>query len=419
MRSAAAKGAERGRSWIASSLKTGDLSEKLGGPVFVFVLIFSCAFFVLSCFLGNWGDLFHFPIDTSQVKREDFLAFYRAGELAHAGRAAEAYDPAIFGRGFSEDNKDLLFLNPPHALLFFEPLAVLSYPFAKLTGMAVLFASFVFMVKMVRMGLGAWPYIFMIASPGAMYAFQLLQLSPLTVALLLFVLLHSRDKPVLSGLALTLLTIKPQYGLLMPLFLILNRDWRCFFYASLGTVVILGLSVAVHGWGVWESFFSSIQHGAHALQFSANFGIMSTFASSMGKWGFSETGKMTAQLVAVGLGALVLIAGVRRLPRSRAVPVSLLAMGVAAPSFMFYDWLLFSVVLLLVAKEVPHWPLALQFSASVLWIAPALLGVIWAIDTSAAMLFSSLFPLISVLVLLQIFVLFLQDRSVGAEARQA
>ncbi|WP_299471210.1 glycosyltransferase family 87 protein [uncultured Roseibium sp.] len=403
--SSACTGLLKVRARLLDLLRADDLNNRFGGPVFVFVLIAVSIFLGSSWYQNDWGGLFDFHSNLSDVQREDFVAFYRAGEMALQGRAAEAYDPVLFSAPFSEKNENLLFLNPPHALLIFEPLALLSYPAAKLVGMTVFFASFFGMIYMIRPNLAAWPYLFMLLSPGAFYAFQLLQLSPLITFLLLFAMLHSRDKPFLSGMALALVTIKPQYGLLLPVFLFAARDWRTFFYATIGTIGLLALSVAIYGAGLWEAFLTSMQDGAHSIQFSANHGMMSTVGSSFGKWGVSPEMRLATQLLSIAFAAVVVWFAARRLPRIRAVAVSMLAVTLASPSFMYYDWLFYSIALLIVLKEVPRWPLTLQATAALLWISPTIHDVLSARDWLTSMIFSSLVPLIALVVLCQVWVL--------------
>ncbi|MBG6177143.1 hypothetical protein IWQ55_004806 [Labrenzia sp. EL_208] len=398
------------RARVLDLLKADDLNARFGGPFFAFMLIAVSVFLASSWVQTDFGGLFDFHADLSLVQREDFVAFYRAGELALSGQAADAYDPAIFSERFSEKNENLLFLNPPHALLLFEPLAYFSYPVAKLIGMAVFSACFFGMIHLVRPGLAAWPYVFMLLSPGAYYAFQLLQLSPLITFLLLFAMLHSRDRPVLSGLALALVTIKPQYGLLIPVFLAANRDWRTIFYAALGTATLISLSVGVYGLGLWETFLASMRDGAHSFQFSANHGMMSTIGSSFGKWGASAEIRMATQVLSIVLAAFTVWFSVRLLPRQRAVAVSLFAIALAAPSFMFYDWLFYSVALILVVKEVPRWPLMLQASAALLWISPTVHDVLLTRDWLISMIFSSLVPLVAFIVLCQVLALFMKNK---------
>ncbi|MET1415234.1 glycosyltransferase family 87 protein [Roseibium sp. HPY-6] len=416
--SSVCSGLLKARANVLDLLKADDLNERFGGPVFVFVLIAVSIFLGSSWYQNDWGGLFDFHKNLSDVQREDFVAFYRAGEMALQGRAAEAYDPVLFSEPFSEKNENLLFLNPPHALLFFEPLALFSYPAAKLIGMTVFFASFFGMIYMIRPNLAAWPYLFMLLSPGAFYAFQLLQLSPLMTFLLLFAMMNSRDKPFLSGMALALVTIKPQYGLLLPVFLVAMRDWRTFVYAAIGTIGLLALSVAIYGVGLWETFLTSMQSGAHSFQFSANHGMMSTVGSSFGKWGVSPEMRLGTQLMSIAFAAVVVWFAARRLSRMRAVAVSMLAVTLAAPSFMYYDWLFYSIALMIVLKEVPRWPLTLQATAALLWISPTIHDVLSARDWLTSMIYSSLVPLIAFIVLCQVWMLLSRETRQPSELGQ-
>ncbi|MEP4337312.1 MAG: hypothetical protein ABJ360_13190, partial [Roseobacter sp.] len=95
------------------------LSVVLGGIVTIFAL------------WANFGMIFELPATLGAAESEDIAAFYRAGQLASLGQAAQSYIPAVFQEPFSESNKNLLFLNPPHALLFMQPFASMTYPMAK------------------------------------------------------------------------------------------------------------------------------------------------------------------------------------------------------------------------------------------------------------------------------------------------
>ncbi|MEM9630215.1 MAG: hypothetical protein AAGA50_02735, partial [Pseudomonadota bacterium] len=108
-------------------LRSDDLSKRFGGPVFVSILL-TASIFLVSSWYSDDGGLLDFPENLSLAENEDFAAFYRAGEMARLGNAVDAYDYYKFSEHFSESNKFLFFLNPPHALLFFEPLSYLSYP---------------------------------------------------------------------------------------------------------------------------------------------------------------------------------------------------------------------------------------------------------------------------------------------------
>ncbi|WP_415715129.1 glycosyltransferase family 87 protein [Roseibium sp.] len=392
-------------------LKSDELNNRFGGPVFVFILL-AASLFLLASWYADDGGLFDFAETVKLAQNEDFAAFYRAGELARQGMAVEAYDYETFIKGLSESNRFLLFLNPPHSLLFYEPLTLMSYPLAKAVFLTICGACLFMTVAMARANLGFWPYFFVIASSGVFYSFQLAQLAPVTTFLLVFALLYSRTRPILSGLALSLLTIKPQYGLLVPVFLIACRDWRAFAVAAAGSTALVLASIGVYGWSVWETFLSSLTGGVHSTQYQEAHNIMITVGNSLAKLGAATEVRVVAQLCALPLLAAVVWIAARHWQREGAVALSLLAMSLAAPSFMFYDWLIYSAALLLLLKIRPTWPVSLQIVAGLLWIAPVTHDAIYRYDQTVAFYFSSFIPLLTLAVLALSFHFFWNDGTI-------
>lgn len=392
-------------------LKSDELNNRFGGPVFVFILL-AASLFLLASWYADDGGLFDFAETVKLAQNEDFAAFYRAGELSRQGMAVEAYDYETFIKGLSESNRFLLFLNPPHSLLFYEPLTLMSYPLAKAVFLAICGACLFMTVAMARANLGFWPYFFVIASSGVFYSFQLAQLAPVTTFLLVFALLYSRTRPILSGLALSLLTIKPQYGLLVPVFLIACRDWRAFAVAAAGSTALVLASIGVYGWSVWETFLSSLTGGVHSTQYQEAHNIMITVGNSLAKLGAATEVRVVAQLCALPLLAAVVWIAARHWQREGAVALSLLAMSLAAPSFMFYDWLIYSAALLLLLKIRPTWPVSLQIVAGLLWIAPVTHDAIYRYDQTVAFYFSSFIPLLTLAVLALSFHFFWNDGTI-------
>jgi hypothetical protein len=61
-------------------------------------------------------------------------------------------------------------------------------------------------------------------------------------------------RPILAGILLGLLTIKPQLGILWPFILIALGHWRVIYVATITACVLIALSIAIYGIGVWEGF---------------------------------------------------------------------------------------------------------------------------------------------------------------------
>ena len=79
----------------------------------------------------------------------------------------------------------------------------------------------------------------------------------LTAALFGGALLTLDSRPILSGILIGCLAYKPQFGLLIPLVLMVTGRWRTFFAAA-ATVALMALAVtAMFGSDVWHAFLAS------------------------------------------------------------------------------------------------------------------------------------------------------------------
>ncbi len=65
-------------------------------------------------------------------------------------------------------------------------------------------------------------------------------------------------RPVLAGICLGFLSLKPQLGLLFPLALICARQWRCFIAAAATAVILLGITAFVYGISVWPDYLRMV-----------------------------------------------------------------------------------------------------------------------------------------------------------------
>ncbi|WP_420337367.1 glycosyltransferase family 87 protein [Roseibium sp.] len=361
--------AARMRVTYSQVLQLNNMYLYYGGANFIFFNVMMSVI-VFVAFLENLETIFDFGSSFSEIQLEDFVAFYRAGQLASTGLASIAYNPEFFAQAFSESNRELLFLNPPHALLLFEVFAALPYSLARAIGLAINVAAVLGLVFIIRPKQGPLPYVFALLSCGAFQAFSILQISPLIAFLLVFSLIFSKTRPMLTGAALAVLSIKPQYGLLIPVYLIAMRDWRAFFAAVVVVSGVLLLSVVIYGSETWAAFYLSFSGGAHMQQLNAVFPLIVTVGHSLGKLGAPETMRMMGQAAVLAVCACGVWHVCRRWPREQAQTLTLILICLSAPSFHYYDWLVLSAVFLLLLKCCPRWSRTLQISAGLLLLAP-------------------------------------------------
>lgn len=189
----------------------------------------------------------------------DLIAFRAAAELLSevgplAPYAAEVFvarTSLLFGAG----DPGLLYQYPPTAYLLFAPLAWAPYPVAA-AGFVVASAS---LMAFSLRGAG-WNRLGValgMASPPVLLAIGQGQVTTLTTACLVTATTQAHRRPVLAGAAAAALTIKPQLGLLLPPFFLLIGARRAFAVAGLGTLALVGVSLALFGASAWTAFFDA------------------------------------------------------------------------------------------------------------------------------------------------------------------
>ncbi len=227
---------------------TGPRVALLGGAV--------AAFYLLVLLVGTL-----FRVDGPPLG--DFLAFHTAGRLALDGRAADAYDwdtlRAAQAAALGVAPGDIGFLgwlNPPHFFFAVIPFALPGYPTGWLlwilaTGVVYAAAAWAALPRPAAI-------LAALAAPPVLLTASVGQNGLLTAGLmgLGFALMDRR--PMAAGLAIGLLTIKPQFGLLLPLILALSGRWRVFLAAAAAALAAMVFSWLVFGTDTWLAFLPSI-----------------------------------------------------------------------------------------------------------------------------------------------------------------
>lgn len=184
----------------------------------------------------------------------DFINLWTAGRLVLEGRAAAVFDvqrfhavqEAFLGRDFPLH----LWSYPPHFLFVVAPLGLLGY-----LGAFVLWSALT-LVLYVWAAAGPKPgqMLVLAAAPATLVNLASGQTGALAAALFFGGLRLMPARPVLSGILFGLLTIKPQYGLLLPIVLLISRRWLVIAAAVATTGILIGLSAAVFGTEVWHTY---------------------------------------------------------------------------------------------------------------------------------------------------------------------
>ncbi len=216
----------------------------------------------------------------------DFITAWSASQLALDHAPAAAYDVTRMwvaeraavgypGVGYGG------FYYPPIYLLIIFPLAFLPYVWSLIVWtIATLSAYLATVWKIVPERPALW---LALAFPGAMVNLTNGQNGFLTAALLGGALLSVERNPVVAGALFGLISYKPQFGLLVPLFLLATGRWRALASAA-GTVGLLAAaSFAAFGADTWRAFFGSLDFSRRVVLEQGGIGfekLQSVFAYS-------------------------------------------------------------------------------------------------------------------------------------------
>lgn len=344
---------------------------RAGGPVFAIILILTSAF-TLALFDLRAAKIFALPETAAEAGAEDLVAFFRASAMAASGRAADAYEAGAFREGLDDRHKGMLWLNPPHALLLIAPLDGASYAAAKLALIVLTGLSLAMIAR-----LSQAPVLLaaaLIVSPAAFASLLVMQTGPL-IALGLLTAFHlAGTRPIFAGLILALMTVKPQYGLMAPVFLAALGHWRAVGAATVFTAILVAGSVALFGIAPWTAFLDSMTGGAMSAHAGNLHRDMLSAASTLGKLGAGPGLNGVAQAGVILIAAVAVFLAARRWPRDASVGFALIASAASSPSLWVYDWPLVAAGLLMLARASATagapWTPATQLAAGLLWLGP-------------------------------------------------
>ncbi len=151
-----------------------------------------------------------------------------------------------------------------------------------------------------------------------------------------------------------LICYKPQYGILVPIFLLVAGRWRVFASASITVIAFAGLSFAIFGEQTWRAFFNSISFTRKIVieQGGPGFDKMQSAFAAARLWGLSVETAYAFQ-AAVSLIAAIAVIWIWR----RTAKFDLHAAALAAatllvtPYMMDYDLVILALPIAWIALE--------------------------------------------------------------------
>lgn len=273
-------------------------------------------------------------IANSVVWGRDFINVWTGGQLVRAGRLDIVYDldayvafqKGIFG-GINAHNYSYPPISFPLAALF----SFLPYHAALAAWLGGTGALFVWAARPwwpARAG-PAW---LAILTPAALINIWAGHYGFLVGALLLLGWRHLDARPLVAGVFFGLLLIKPHLAILVPLVLLLRREWTALASGAATVALLVAASTLAYGWGAWHDYL----FGVSAVQAnmidsgSIIFGRISTSVATAFLWlGMPWALAMAFQAGAGAFGLALVIAAARR-----GVPTRPLALLAATATFL-------------------------------------------------------------------------------------
>jgi len=306
----------------------------------------------------------------------DYTMFWLAGDLLRHGQAAVLYDHARYTTAAAHilPIKDgyLPFVYPPTVLAPWAPLSLLPLvPGFYLYSVCVLCIS---ALLLRRAGIPRWCIALGLASPAAMWDLYIGQLGLLCGSLLVYGLSRLPAAPKRMGLLLSLLCIKPQYALLVPVVVLARRRWAAVLTGSAGLALMLAVSWVWAGPDVWRAYLSSGRAGMRALlelpfQYGYQYYGSSVFwmlRSLRFDLGFSYAGQALSSVLAVA--AVWRVWRRPDMPMMRRLTMTVMLIPFASPYGFTDDLSVWSVMLGTLARKDTPWRNA---ALAWLWVAPA------------------------------------------------
>ena len=311
----------------------------------------------------------------------DFAAFYSAGRMALRGDARLSYDLKAFGEEVArydpEDANKLLWSYPPTMFLVVAPFALPPILMASVLWTALSLLLFLYTVFRIY---PHWSVLgLVLGSPSFIKIVVYGQASLLFAAALGIGLLSlSRERGARGGAILSCATLKPHLSLFIPVFLLVEKDYRALAAFVIVPLVALLAALGIFGLDSLSGFLGGLFGKTIPYLYERlNFKIMASPYAALRLWGVPQELAMYGHVLIAGL----LVGGSVCLLRARAplllkgalvVPTTLLV----SPYLYEYDLAALTLSLLIlyrfrdqVAFGVPEYLVA-TVSAFALFLTP-------------------------------------------------
>jgi alpha-1,2-mannosyltransferase len=307
--------------------------------------------------IGQLLNSHHLIFESGLCVGGDFVDYYAASIAALRGDPASVYnvhlqhiqEAAVVG---GKDFGVLVFSYPPINLLMVLPLSLLPFVSSWAVFETVTLIGYLAVLRRIAPTLlGLW---LAITFPGVIINFMCGQNGFLTTALIGGGLLLLDQWPVLAGILFGLMAYKPHLAILIPLALIIGREWRTLIATAMSAILFAAASLAVFGLPTWRAFIGNlaITHRIVLDQGGIQFSTLQSVFGAIRMWGGSLEIAYTCQIV-VAIYAVSALFWVWQGTRPFALKAAALAAGslMVTPYLLQYDLVLLALPTAWLAME--------------------------------------------------------------------
>ncbi len=198
----------------------------------------------------------------------DFIQYWAASHLALTGHAQDAYNiPLLFKAeqvAIPALHNPIVWLYPPSFYLVVLPLALLPYVAAYWAFMLSTLGGYLLVLRrIVRGNIAMWC---LAAFPGLWVTLLCGQNGFLTAALAGAALLSVEKRPVLAGVFIGLLAIKPHLAILFLVALLAIGAWKTLITAAVTAITFMAIGTATLGTAVLKGFLANLGYARLFLE---------------------------------------------------------------------------------------------------------------------------------------------------------
>ncbi|RQS71500.1 DUF2029 domain-containing protein [Burkholderia sp. Bp8963] len=313
----------------------------------------------------------------------DFIAFWAASRLALAGHALDAYDIRLLVESAKVavpgTSSVFAWFYPPAFYLVVLPLALMPYLVAYCVFIGTTLAAYVFVLLRVigRNRAALWCVA---AFPGLWSNLLHGQNAFLTAALAGAALLCIERRPIIAGVFVGLLAIKPHLALLFPVALLAARAWPAIASAAATAIAVTAAGTVALGTGTLKAFLASVQQARGFVETGAlPWAKMPTVFALARMAGVPVAGAYVVHAI-VALGATGVVWHVWRRSADPALRGASLMTGTFLISPYVYDydlaWLAFPIAWLAFAGLRTGWLRGERETLVAAWVLPMVMASI-------------------------------------------